>query len=199
LESRGAWGVLFFDRLLAIALLYFAEQRVEYAILEVGVGGRYDPTNFIVTPSVAVITSISLDHMELLGDTLEKIAWQKAGIMKKGAPTVTCANHRPEVMKVFHEEAERVGCPLHIATTTTTEATQALTPQMKENWSVAEMVLRQLNIKKPDFTGSHWPGRFEIVSSWRKGPEVPMVILDVAHNKDSISKLLDATSQRLDL
>jgi dihydrofolate synthase/folylpolyglutamate synthase len=97
----------------AIALRYFAERAVDLAILEVGLGGRYDSAN-VVTPLLSVITSISYDHMAVLGDTLGKIAWEKAGILKPGAPALTIAQN-PEAMTVIAQVATEVGAPLHVA------------------------------------------------------------------------------------
>jgi dihydrofolate synthase/folylpolyglutamate synthase len=98
----------------AIALRYFADQKVDLAILEVGLGGRYDSANS-VTPLLSVITSISYDHMAVLGDTLGKIAWEKAGILKTGIPAITVAQH-PEAMAVIEQVAAEVGAPLSVAT-----------------------------------------------------------------------------------
>jgi len=77
-----------FELITAIAFLYFSEQELDYLILEVGLGGKGDSTNMVTRPIVSVITSISFDHMNYLGDTLEKIAAQKAGIIKPGVPVV---------------------------------------------------------------------------------------------------------------
>ncbi len=101
---------MFFDKVLALALAYFVEQRVEYVVLEVGIGGRYDPTNFIAAPGVCVVTSVSQDHTELLGTTLEEIAWQKAGIMKAETVCLTGAGQDARVLDVLRKEAERTGC-----------------------------------------------------------------------------------------
>jgi folylpolyglutamate synthase/dihydropteroate synthase len=120
LSSTSSWA-MFFDKVLALALAYFIEQRVEYIILEVGIGGRYDPTNFISHPSVCVITSVSVDHVELLGTTLEEIAWQKAGIMKEDAVCLTAATQPEVVKKVLEAEAEKVGCHLDIVGITSGE------------------------------------------------------------------------------
>lgn len=78
----------FFEVLTAMALFYFKEQRVDVAVLETGLGGRLDATNVIKKPRLCIITSISLDHTEILGDTIEKIAYEKAGIIKKGTPVI---------------------------------------------------------------------------------------------------------------
>src|SRR5689334_20033899 len=97
-----------------MALRYFADRAVDLAILEVGLGGRYDSAN-VVTPLVSVITSISYDHMAVLGNTLGKIAWEKAGILKPNIPAITIPQH-PEAMEVIVRVAAEVGAPLSIAT-----------------------------------------------------------------------------------
>ena len=102
----------FFELLTAMAFLHFAEQAVDIAVIEVGLGGRLDSTN-VITPEVAAITSISLDHTQILGDTVEKIAREKAGIFKPGVPAVT-VQQRPGVVEALREEASRVGCLLQV-------------------------------------------------------------------------------------
>src|SRR5215217_7005051 len=106
----------------AIALGYFADQAVDLAILEVGLGGRYDSAN-VVTPLLATIASISYDHMAVLGDTLGKIAWEKAGILKPGVPAITIAQH-PQAMAVIAQVAAEVGAPLSIAAAAEIEHSQ---------------------------------------------------------------------------
>lgn len=93
----------FFEMCVALAFAYFAEQRVDIAIIEVGLGGRFDSTN-IITPLVSLITNISFDHQALLGDTLPEIAGEKAGIIKPGVPVVV-SQTQPEVADVFKREA----------------------------------------------------------------------------------------------
>ncbi len=122
----------YFDVVTAIGLKYFAEQGVNYAVLETGLGGRLDSTN-VVTPEVAAITSISKDHMAQLGNTLEKIAEEKAGIFKPGVAAVTVLQD-PGVEAVLKRAAEKVGCPLDIAGKTIEfsyrfESTRPLGPQ----------------------------------------------------------------------
>lgn len=103
----------FFDVLTVVAFKYFAEKQVDFAVVETGLGGRLDATN-VLTPEVCAITSISKDHMAQLGNTLEKIAEEKAGIFKPGVPAVTIIQE-PGVEAVFKRVAEQVGCPLDIA------------------------------------------------------------------------------------
>jgi len=93
----------FFEMCVALAFSYFAEQRVDIAIIEVGLGGRFDSTN-IITPLVSLITNISFDHQALLGNTLPEIAGEKAGIIKAGVPVVL-SRTQPEVVEVFEREA----------------------------------------------------------------------------------------------
>lgn len=97
----------FFDVVTAMAFLYFREKAVDYAVLEVGLGGRLDATN-VVDPLVSVITNIGYEHTNILGDTLPEIAGEKAGIIKQGRPLVT-ATRDDEVFKVFGEKAQELG------------------------------------------------------------------------------------------
>lgn len=81
-----------FELLTAIAFWYFRENKADYAVMEVGMGGRFDATN-VVMPVVSVITNVAMDHMQYLGNTLPEIAREKAGIIKEGIPVVTAAQH----------------------------------------------------------------------------------------------------------
>lgn len=99
-----------FDALTAMAFCYFEEQKLDYAVIEVGMGGLYDSTN-VITPVVSVITNVAMDHMKYLGNTLEDIARQKSGIMKKGVPVVTAAQHVG--LRQIRKEAKEKGCPLY--------------------------------------------------------------------------------------
>ena len=95
------------DYCLAMALLYFKEQKCDAVILETGLGGKLDSTNAVGIPVVSVITKIGLDHMAILGDTLEKIAGEKAGIIKEGTRLI-CESQEPEVEAVFYQKAQEV-------------------------------------------------------------------------------------------
>jgi dihydrofolate synthase/folylpolyglutamate synthase len=96
-----------------MAFNYFAEQQVDVAVIEVGLGGRLDCTN-IIRPDLCVITNISFDHVQFLGDTLAKIASEKAGIIKPGIPVVI-GETTPETKPVFFETAQKQGAPIHFA------------------------------------------------------------------------------------
>ncbi len=103
----------FFELTTAMAFLYFAEQQVDMAVIEVGLGGRLDCTN-IICPDLAVITNISFDHVGLLGDTMAKIASEKAGIIKPSTPVII-GEHNEETYPVFKAEAEAKQAPITFA------------------------------------------------------------------------------------
>ena len=103
----------FFELTVAMAFDYFAREKVDIAVVEVGLGGRLDSTN-IITPELSVITNISWDHADILGDSLVKIATEKAGIIKRGVPVVV-SERQPEVEAVFMEKAKLENAELHFA------------------------------------------------------------------------------------
>ena len=103
----------FFELTTAMAFKYFAEQAVDVAVIEVGLGGRLDCTN-IITPVLSIITNISFDHTQFLGNTLAKIAGEKAGIIKKNVPVVI-GETTPETLPVFQKKAAVKNAPLHLA------------------------------------------------------------------------------------
>lgn len=104
----------FFEITVAMALDYFGEQKVDVAVIEVGLGGRFDSTN-IITPELSVITNIGWDHMNILGDSLEKIAFEKAGIIKQGVPVVI-GETITETKPIFENIASEKNAPFHLAT-----------------------------------------------------------------------------------
>lgn len=103
----------FFEATMAMAFQYFADCQVDMAIIEVGLGGRLDSTN-IIQPELSVITNISFDHVEFLGDTLEKIAFEKAGIIKPSTPVVI-GELQPETQPVFEQKAKEEKAPIYFA------------------------------------------------------------------------------------
>ncbi len=114
-EKNEEWEIepSFFELTVAMAFDYFAAQQVDIAIIEVGLGGRLDSTN-IINPEVSVITNIGMDHTALLGDSLEKISFEKAGIIKDGVPVIV-GTTQPETMNVFNEVAALKLAPLFFA------------------------------------------------------------------------------------
>lgn len=185
----------FFEAVTVMALRHFAEQKCDLVIWETGLGGRLDATN-IVTPLASVITNIGLDHQHWLGDTLEKIAAEKAGIIKPGVPVLTAAT-QPEALRaigqVVHDkhanltvintelgtrnlehlplggEHQRLNAALAVATV------EALRNTFPVN---AETIRRGLETV-------HWPGRLQLVTR----PSGQRVLLDGAHNTDGAEVL----------
>ncbi len=131
IEGLNAGGIVptEFEAITAAALLYFKEQQCDYAVMEVGLGGRYDSTNVIPAPEVCVITSVSLDHTKILGDTIEQIAAEKAGILKQGSVCVTTTRQDPTALSVIRNTAEQQGCALTVANT---EAAQVISESLTE-------------------------------------------------------------------
>ncbi len=155
-------GLTFFDYTTLIALLYFAEQKVDVAVLEVGLGGRLDATS-IVDPTLTIVTSISLEHTQILGNTIEEIAREKTAIFRKGVPAVV----GPTVPESQSGDAKRVVGPF-----SDFEA---------ENRAIAEAACNILGIEPLGIEATP-PCRFEEVE--------PGVIFDVAHNPEALQQLL---------
>jgi dihydrofolate synthase/folylpolyglutamate synthase len=102
----------YFEMVTAVAFFLFQQYEVDLALVEVGLGGRFDATN-VIQPAATAITNVDLEHTQYLGDTLEKIAFEKAGIFKEGVPAVI-AETRPEPLKVILERAEALHCPVRL-------------------------------------------------------------------------------------
>ncbi|MCU6762452.1 bifunctional folylpolyglutamate synthase/dihydrofolate synthase, partial [Brotonthovivens ammoniilytica] len=109
-EQKNFGHPTFFEFIFAMGMLLFCKADVEYVVLETGLGGRLDATNSISSPIMTVLTSVSLDHTEILGDTIEKIAAEKAGILKPGVPVVYDSTDS-RASEVIKESACRLGCP----------------------------------------------------------------------------------------
>lgn len=113
-DANGGEKITVFEILTAVTFVLFSEQPADVAIIEVGLGGRFDATNVIRNPAVSVIMPISLDHTAYLGDRVELIAAEKAGIMKRGQPVVIGHQEFEAARDVLIETAERLGCPLSV-------------------------------------------------------------------------------------
>lgn len=116
IEKLNADGIVIteFEAITAAAFLCFYEAGCDFAVIEVGLGGRFDATNVISSPKACVITSVSLDHTKILGDTLPQIAFEKCGIIKNGVPVITSANQKAEVLSVIEKTAKEKKCELKI-------------------------------------------------------------------------------------
>lgn len=168
----------------AIAFVYFAKAGVDIAVIEVGLGGRLDPTN-ILLPQVTAIASIGLDHTRTLGDTVEKVAREKAGIAKPGVPMVLSRQVEGGAREVVADYCKAVEAPLYIANPADDLSLGLAGAHQAYNAGVAREVLRRLRAKgwrMPEedaiegFRRACWPGRLE----WVDGTQ-PM-LLDGAHN-----------------
>ena len=185
----------FFEALTAVAFLLYAEAKVDCAVLECGLGGRLDATN-VCSPELCVITKIGLDHCDWLGDTVEKIAAEKAGIVKPGVPVVLGRN-APSVRAVVEARAKDVGAPFFYAPDLADEgeipADFSLAGNFnRENAVTAIAALRVLAAKGAQrgtkvsllgFDKVIWPGRFQRVGNF---------IVDGAHNPPAARALAEA-------
>ena len=192
LVEEGFPHATFFEFLTAMAYLYFDAQMVDYVVLETGVGGRLDSTNIIRRPVACLITSISLDHVKTLGDTLPLIAGEKAGIIKPGRPVIAAKNPE-EVLEVFRRRAEELGSPYFEAREGRfQEGGYELSLEgdyQKENAeAVLEViaVLQKQGVAIPEeavYNGlkeTIWPGRMQKIT-WHGAS----FILEGAHNPDA--------------
>jgi len=143
----------FFELTVAMAFDYFAGEKVDIAVVEVGLGGRLDSTN-IITPEVSVVTNISYDHQSLLGNTLQKIAAEKAGIIKRGVPLVI-SQFQPEVAAVFQQKAEEMEAPLHFAGQEYVTAYGLLDPDGKQVFNFHKNNLPVYPNLKVDLAGNY--------------------------------------------
>ncbi|MCC0030222.1 MAG: bifunctional folylpolyglutamate synthase/dihydrofolate synthase [Brucellaceae bacterium] len=113
-KANGGEAITVFELLTAVGFLLFAEHKADAAVMEVGLGGRFDATNVITAPAVSVIMPVTLDHQSFLGDKVEQIAIEKAGIIKPGVPVVIGQQVHDAAREVMIDTAERLGCPLEV-------------------------------------------------------------------------------------
>ena len=160
--AESSWSV-FFDLFLSVALRYFGEKSVDYVILECGIGGRFDSTNFLEFPEECVITSISLDHQAILGDTIEEIGWQKAGIIKSNCNVFTPITQAATVLDVFRKECFDKSAHLNVVPAEM-EVVKSLDlsldfPVQVQNACLAASVLRHLKVPIEGMRNFYWPCR----------------------------------------
>lgn len=216
-SGGGVYHPTFFEMLFFMGMLWFQEKGADYIILETGMGGRLDATNVIDHPLVTVITHIGLDHTEYLGDTREKIAGEKAGIIKKGVPVVFWEQEE-EVNRVIVEKAREMSSEVipvsekqvvlfkfknktvdFSMSSEYYEYIRASLPTaavyQKENAALAIRALEVLGRTVPltrqqvetGLSGAKWEGRMEEV--------LPGVYIDGAHNEDGIHAFLDSVRE----
>ncbi len=191
----------FFELTTAMAFRYFAEEKVDVAVVEVGLGGRLDCTN-IIRPDLCIITNISLDHVQFLGDTLEKIAGEKAGIIKPGIPVVI-GETTPETRPVFQKKAEEVGAPIHFAEEEVKEVhpdweyeLKGLYQEKNRRTLWAALPLLQeggYQISESDIQAgfAHVVELTGLMGRWQKLQEHPTVVCDTGHNVGGIQYIAE--------
>ena len=187
----------FFEMTVGMAFSYFSDQKVDIAIIEVGLGGRLDSTN-IILPLVSVITNIGLDHTQFLGEKRTEIAFEKAGIIKNNIPVVI-GEKQDEVASVFEDIASKKNAPLYFADELVTENhfTDLLGDYQKINVKTAVQTIRLLNLKTFNIStekiregllnitkNTGLRGRYQLLGS------KPKVVCDTAHNAEGLTLVL---------
>ena len=217
MQKDGFYHPAYFELLFAIGMVIFEEAQVEYLILETGLGGRLDATNIVEKPVVTVITSISLDHTEILGDTIEEIAGEKAGIIKQGIPIVYDGREK-RAEKVILQKAEEQNAkavPLYEEKLSIQGSTDHsvdylfdesfyqghvitvpyLAPYQVRNSALALLAMEEidpqheisLETRLQAIRDTRWQGRMETV--------LPGVIVDGAHNEDGVHEFVRTLRQ----
>jgi len=178
----------FFEVVTALALKYFHDKNVDFVVTEVGMGGRLDATN-VITPLLSIITNVTLEHTKYLGDTIEKIAFEKAGIIKKGVPTVTSASGC--ALDVIKDVCRKRNSDLYV-----TKINKDVNTNLKGSFQVinastclaAVDVLRDIGVDISEsavvkgLSKVVWPARMEFIYD--------DILLDCAHNPDAIKVLV---------
>ncbi|MFH1787112.1 MAG: folylpolyglutamate synthase/dihydrofolate synthase family protein [archaeon] len=207
------YGATHFEVLTAAAFLYFLEKNVDYAVIEVGLGGRYDATN-VAEPELSIITNVDLDHTKVLGSTVLEIAKEKAGIIRQGKVLVT-GSDKQEVVQYLSNVCKVKNCRLirassrgiaPISSDFKRQAfringysleTKMLGGFQRKNAAVAVSAAEVLGIKQEHIvrgiSNSFWPGRFEVMQTR------PIVILSADHNPagvDALCSTLDSIRKR---
>lgn len=198
----------FFEMTVGMAFDYFAKQKVDIAVIEVGLGGRLDSTNIII-PEVSLITNIGLDHVQFLGNTLSLIASEKAGIIKPNIPVVI-SETQPETQAVFTAFAEKNNSPIHFADQV---ASEDFTTDLKGSYqskNIKGVIQSIKQLQQKGFVISNQNIKTGLLNTvkntdlkgrWQTLGTNPKVICDTAHNKEgltlAIQQLLKETHQHL--
>jgi len=183
MEKNGAYGrPTYFEIFFAIALLYFKEQKCDWVILEVGCGGTYDAGNIIKT-SISATTNVGLDHTKLLGNTLSKIAREKAGIIKPHSHFFT-TERRERIRAIFKQKCAKEHATMHIVSGKKfQESDHELARAIARHIGVSEQAIARGDVE------TILPCRFEIMD------KKPTIVLDGAHNPDKIRSVVHNSKQ----
>ena len=191
----------FFEFTTIMAFEYFHQQKVDFAIIEVGLGGRLDSTN-IITPIISAITNIALDHQNILGNTLEEIAIEKAGIIKKNIPIIS-GDENEKVKQIISQKAKDLNSPFFDATTLKTDLKTDLKGNyQRKNIRVAvaicqtlqnfEIFLSEENIKnglQNVLKNTNFLGR------WYEFSQQPLIICDTGHNQAGLEEVFQQLNE----
>lgn len=205
-----------FELITALAFLHFANKKCDYVVLECGLGGRLDATNIIKTPLLSVITGIALDHTAILGDTHEKIAAEKAGIIKEGAPVLWCGSHEG-AYRVIKAQAEKLDAPVTVVDRSSLKIKEmSLDGTIFDHKERKDLSLSLLGSYQPinatnvltaiDLLGAQgieisdraireglantvWHARFEVIS------RDPLIIADGGHNPEGVDGAIESVKR----
>jgi len=186
----------FFEYTVAMAFDYFANQQVDIAIIETGLGGRLDSTN-IINPELSIITNIGLDHTNLLGNTIEKIATEKAGIIKPNISTII-GRKQKETQEIFKDIAKEKNSKLIYAEQQTTYSSDLKGKYQKENINTAVTAVQLLSKNGWDMKENsirngllNTVNNTELLGRWQMLQEKPLIICDTGHNSDGIKEITE--------
>lgn len=187
----------FFEMTVGMAFSYFAEEKVDIAVIEVGLGGRFDSTNIII-PEVSLITNISKDHTDILGDTLPKIAFEKAGIIKQNIPIVI-SEYQEETAPVFTARAKEMKAPIifanHIETSLTTDLQGAYQEKnIKGVIAVIELLIHQgWDITSENIAQGllHVVRNTNLKGRWQTLSSYPTIVCDTGHNVGGLTYVME--------
>jgi len=192
----------FFEMTVGMAFCYFRDQKIDIAVVEVGLGGRLDSTN-IIEPELAVITNIGFDHMQFLGDTLQKIATEKAGIIKSGIPVVI-GESVSETKPVFSAKAESQGAKIIFAEDVVTDDlpnSDLMGIYQKKNLRTALVALEELRSRFDKINATNIAKGFNnvgrntgLMGRWQVFNKEPLTVADTAHNKEGITEVVHQIS-----
>ena len=182
----------FFEFTVAMAFNYFTESKVDIAIIETGLGGRLDSTN-IINPELSIITNIGLDHTNLLGNTIEKIAFEKAGIIKKNTPIII-GRKQDKTKEIFKSIAKEKNAKLYYNDNPKNITTDVKGDYQNENIGTAIKAIEVLNwnISNEQINKgiNNILKNTGLEGRWQKLSENPLTICDVGHNEDGIKNIL---------
>ena len=191
-KDRPGMHPSFFEMITAVAFCEFAEAKVDIAVLETGLGGRLDSTN-VVSPEISVITTISLDHCHILGNTIEEIAGEKAGIIKKKCPVLTgwLPNSANEVVRKVAIDKESIFYTMADVSTEGLPQTNLIGEHQRRNAALAKRVTEILFEKFPvnDKKGVLALKNVSLAGRWQIVQHKPMIILDACHNQEGAETL----------